>query len=134
MIHFEILFIDPQLTGEIASSEGDEDEYGAGGFDGCEPPIWNEEDAATRLEEDIEEEILERSLMEEIGQIQCEGGVEWGEYDGDNERTCVQNEINMTCRRNMPSRENGAGVVLQGRFFVVGGRIRSVPDTGMNFV
>jgi hypothetical protein len=75
---------------------------------------------------------LERSLLNEVALIQFYGAVEWGEYDGDNERTCVQNEINMTCRRNMPSRENGAGVVLQGRFFVVGGRIRHVPDTGRN--
>jgi hypothetical protein len=44
----EILLIDP-LTGEIASSEGEDEAYGAGGFDGCEPPIWGEEDSATRI-------------------------------------------------------------------------------------
>ena len=49
---------------------------------------------------------------------------------GDGDITCVQNEINMTCRRAMPRKENGAGVVLQGRFFVVGGRIADVPDSG----
>ena len=64
----------------------------------------------TRLAEDVEEEILEQSLVDDIAQIQCTGGdLKWGEYDGDGERLCVQNKINMTCRRNMPRRENGVG-------------------------
>ena len=62
------------------------------------------------MAEDLEEEILEQSLVDDIAQIQCTGGgLKWGEYDGDGERLCVQNKINMTCRRNMPRRENGVG-------------------------
>ena len=70
----------------------------------------------TRLAEDVEEEILEQSLVDDIAQIQCTGGdLKWGEYDGDGERLCVQNKINMTCRRNMPRRENGVGKYYKRR-------------------
>ena len=35
----------------------------------------------------------------------------------------------MTCRRTVTAREEAAGVVLQGRFFVIGGRLKdAVPD------
>ena len=122
----EILLADP-ISGELPEDEEGE-EPPAGGASGCDPPIWDDDEQLVRLPEDIEEEMLEQQLIRDIADLQCEGG-EWGEYN-DGDITCIQNEINMTCRRAMPRKENGAGVVLQGRFFVVGGRIADVPDSG----
>jgi hypothetical protein len=63
----------------------------------------DQEDQLSRLPEDLEEELAEQQLIRDVSDIQCSGGPgEWGIYDGDGERLCVQNEINMTCRRGLP--------------------------------
>merc|ERR1711871_1632319 len=105
----EIEYNDP-LTGELPVEE--EEEEIAGGESGCEAPDWPPWETETRLEEDLAEDELEEELMTSVAQY-----TKCYEEDG----FCEQEDFNVTCRANPSGRSMAAGVILQSRFFMIGG-------------
>ena len=96
----------------------------AGGEDGCEHPRWMESEQLLRKPEDLADEAKDKRLTWDIGRLRCieeSFDIEGESHTYDNVPVCSPHPVLMTCRVAPPPRRSAAGVVAQGRFYILGG-------------